>query len=67
MRLMNCIRGENTMSKKNKPRWKELSYWEMFARRMKRDGASEEMCEHIRKRGREKEDKVINERMVLHE
>ena len=50
------------MAKENKPRWKELPYWEMFARRMKRDGASEEMCEHIRKRGREKEDKVINER-----
>lgn len=37
--------------RKEKPRWKELPFYERFARELKQRGVSEEMCEHIRKRG----------------
>ena len=41
---------------KNKPRWKDLPFYERFARQCKQRGVSDEMCEHIRERGREKEE-----------
>lgn len=37
--------------RKEKPRWKELPFYERFARELKQRGVSEKMCEHIRKRG----------------
>lgn len=37
--------------RKEKPRWKELPFYERFARELKQRSVSEEMCEHIRKRG----------------
>lgn len=43
--------------KKDKPRWKNLPMYESLARRCKQFGASEEMCEHLRNRGKEKEAK----------
>lgn len=46
--------------KKNKPRWKNLPTYERLARRCKQSGASEEMCEYIRERGKQKE-KEANE------
>lgn len=46
--------------KKDKPRWKNLPTYERLARRCKQFGASEEMCEHIRERGKQKE-KEANE------
>lgn len=42
---------------KGKPRWKDLPFYERFAKQLKQYGVSEEMCEHIRERGREKENK----------
>ena len=42
---------------KGKPRWKDLPFYERFAKQLKQHGVSEEMCEHIRERGREKENK----------
>lgn len=44
--------------KKNKPRWKNLPIYERLARRCKQSGASEEMCEHIRERCKQKEKKA---------
>ncbi len=41
--------------KKDKPRWKNLPMYERLARRCKQSGVSEEMCEHIRERGKQKE------------
>ena len=41
--------------KKDKPRWKALPFYERLARRCKQSGVSEEMCEHLRNRGKEKE------------
>lgn len=49
---------------KGKPRWKDLPFYERFAKQLKQHGVSEEMCEHIRKRGREKEAKTTNETMI---
>ena len=43
--------------KKDKTQWKELNMWERFARRCKQNGASEEMVEHIRERGKQREKK----------
>lgn len=37
---------------KGKPRWKDLPFYERFAKQLKQRGASEETCEHIRERGR---------------
>ena len=37
------------------------SFYERFAKQLKQRGVSEEMCEHIRERGREKETKTTNE------
>lgn len=33
------------MAKENKPRWKDLPFYDRFARELKRDGACEEICE----------------------
>ena len=41
--------------KKDKPRWKNLPMYERLARRCKQSGVSEEMCEHIRERSKQKE------------
>ena len=38
---------------KSKPRWKDLPFYERFVKQLKQHGVSEEMCEHIRERGRE--------------
>lgn len=46
------------MSKKNKPRWKDLPFYERFARELKQRGVSDEICEHIRERGKKKEQEV---------
>lgn len=37
---------------KGKPRWKDLPFYERFAKQLKQHGASEETCEYIRRRGR---------------
>ena len=42
---------------KGKPRWKDLPFYERFAKQLKQNGVSEETCEHIKERGREKENK----------
>lgn len=42
------------MKKKNKPRWKDLPFYEQFARQLKQRGYSDETCEHIRERGKSK-------------
>ena len=44
--------------KKDKPRWKSLPMYERLARRCKQSGVSEEMYEHIRERGKQKENKA---------
>ena len=49
---------------KRKPSWKDLPFYERAAKQLKQRGVSEEMCEHIRKRGRKKENKVIKEAEV---
>lgn len=41
--------------KKNKPRWKDLPFYERFARTCKRNGSADWMVEHIRERGKQKE------------
>lgn len=41
---------------KGKPRWKELSFHERLLKRLKQHGVSDEMCEHIRERGKKKEE-----------
>ena len=35
---------------KNKPRWKDLPFYERFAKQLKQHGVSDEMCEHIREK-----------------
>lgn len=40
---------------KNKPRWKDLPYYERLARQLKQRGISNEMCERIRENGRKSE------------
>lgn len=44
--------------KKDKPRWKSLPMYERLSRRCKQSGVSEEMYEHIRERGKQKENKA---------
>lgn len=41
---------------KNKPRWKDLPFYERFAKQLKQRGVSDETCEHIRERGKKKEE-----------
>lgn len=41
--------------KKDKPRWKNLPMYERLYRRCKQSCVSEEMCEHIRERCKQKE------------
>ena len=51
------------MKRKDKPRWKELPFYEQFARQLKQRGCSDETCEHIRERGKLKESQEnMNER-----
>lgn len=40
---------------KGKPRWKDLPFYEHFAKQLKQHGVSDEMCERIRERGKKKE------------
>ena len=42
--------------KNGKPRWKDLPFYERFAKQLKQHGVSDEMCEHIRERGKKKEE-----------
>lgn len=44
---------------KNKPRWKDLPFYERFAKQLKQHGVSDEMCEHIRERGKKKAKKSV--------
>lgn len=46
------------MSKKNKPRWKDLPFYERFAKELKQHGVSDETCELIRQKGKRKEQDV---------
>lgn len=46
------------MPKKNKPRWKDLTFYERFAKRLKQKGACEEICEHYREKGRREKEKA---------
>ena len=39
---------------KGKPRWKDLPFYERLAKQLKHHGVSDEMCEHIRERGKKK-------------
>ena len=48
------------MKKKNKPRWKDLPFYERFARTCKRNGSADWMVEHIRERGKQKEEDKKN-------
>lgn len=51
------------MKRKDKPRWKELPFYERFAMRLKQRGYSNELCEHIRERGKLKESQEnVNEK-----
>lgn len=43
--------------KKDKPRWKDLPFYERFARTWRNDSA-DWMVEHIRERGKQKEKEV---------
>lgn len=40
---------------KGKPRWKDLTFYERFSKRLKQHGVSDETCEYIRKRGKRRE------------
>lgn len=40
---------------KNKPRWKDLNMYERLAKRCKQHGVSDEMCEHLKQKGKERE------------
>ena len=40
---------------KGKTRWKDLPFYERFVKQLKQRGVSDEMCEHIRERGKKKE------------
>ena len=42
--------------KKNKPRWKDLPFYERIARACKRNGSADWMVEHIRESGKQKEE-----------
>lgn len=46
---------------KGKPRWKDLPFYKRFTKQLKQRGISEEMCEHIREKGREKKNNVTDE------
>lgn len=46
---------EQEKMKKNKPRWKDLPFYERFARTCKRNGSADWMVEHIRECGKQKE------------
>ena len=41
---------------KGKARWKDLPLYDRLAKRCKQHGVSDEMCEHIRERGKKKEE-----------
>lgn len=42
-------------NKKDKPRWKDLPFYERFVRICKRNGSADWMVEHIRDKQKEKE------------
>lgn len=48
--------------KKDKPRWKNLPFYERFARTCKRNGSADWMVEHIRERGKQKEKEAKEKR-----
>ena len=54
-KLMTKKMMEQEKMKKNKPRWKDLPFYERFARTCKRNGSADWMVEHIRERGKQKE------------
>ena len=45
---------------KNKPRWKELPYYERLARRLTQQGASSYMIELVKKMEKERENAEVN-------
>lgn len=47
---------------KNKPRWKDLPFYERFAKQLKQHGVSDEMCEHIRERGKKRKNRITSKR-----
>ena len=49
---------EQEKMKKNKPRWKDLPFYERAARIGKRNGAPDWLVEHIREHGKQKEKEV---------
>lgn len=57
-KLMTKKMMEQEKMKKNKPRWKDLPFYERFARTCKRNGSADWMVEHIRERGKQKEKEV---------
>ena len=46
--------------KKDKPRWKDLPFYERFARTCKRNSSADWMVEHIREHGKQKEEAKRN-------
>ena len=46
--------------KKNKPRWKNLPFYERVARIGKRNGAPDWLVDHLRERGKQKEEAKRN-------
>lgn len=52
---MNARKYERGFRMKKKSRWKDLPFYERLAKELKRNGLSDEMCEHVRKRGERKE------------
>ena len=54
-KLMTKKMMEQEKMKKDKPRWKNLPFYERFARTCKRNSSADWMVEHIRKRGKQKE------------
>ena len=49
------LEGREKTMKKNKPRWKNLDMWERLAKRCKQNGVSEDIVEHIREHGKQRE------------
>lgn len=52
------VRRWQQMARKNKPRWKDLTFYERFAKRLKQKGACEEICEYYREKGKRKEENL---------
>ena len=45
---------------KNKLRWKDLPFYERFAKQLKQHGVSDEMCEHIREIGKKRKNRITS-------